>query len=196
MKPKKLIREFITGKLKEGEWETIIDQDELNQLYAIKIREELAEVQASDHKDIFEFVDLIQVVFSFAKQNGFNHEQLSSAMTAKSLDKGYFGRLALNNLNPDNPSNALYFEKGSDNNSLLDAAFSVIPLDVQGSNLSCIGWIPVTEILPENFRSVLCHTHIGDMVVQSYGLHTEQDDKWFRGRFTHWMELPLPPAFA
>lgn len=66
MKPKKLIRKFITEKLKEGEWETITDQDELNRLYAIKVREELAEIQATDHKDIMEFVDLIQVAFSFA----------------------------------------------------------------------------------------------------------------------------------
>ena len=110
MKPKKLIRSGITSKLKEGEWETITDQDELNKLYAIKIREELAEVQASEHKDIFEFADLMQVVFCFAKQNGFTHEELGNAMTAKSLDKGSFGRLALNNLNPENPSNKLYFE--------------------------------------------------------------------------------------
>ena len=110
MKPKKLIRKFITEKLKEGEWEIITDQDELNRLYAIKIREELAEVQASDHKDIMEFVDLIQVAFSFAKQNGFTHEQLSVALIEKSFEKGCFGRLALNNLNPDNPSNKLYFE--------------------------------------------------------------------------------------
>lgn len=110
MKPKKLIRKFITEKLKEGEWETITDQDELNRLYAIKVREELAEIQASEHKDIMEFVDLIQVAFSFAKQNGFTHEQLSVALIEKSVEKGCFGRLALNNLNPDNPSNKLYFE--------------------------------------------------------------------------------------
>lgn len=110
MKPKKLIRKNIIEKLKEGEWETITDQEELNQLYAIKVREELAEIQESDHKDIFEFVDLIQVVFSFAKQNGFTHEEISKAMIEKSIDKGSFGRLALNNLNPENPSNRLYFE--------------------------------------------------------------------------------------
>lgn len=110
MKPKKLIRKFITEKLKEGEWETITDQKELNQLYAIKVREELAEIQESDHKDIMEFVDLIQVAFSFAKQNGFTHEQISVALVEKSLNKGTFGRLALNNLNPNNPSNKLYFE--------------------------------------------------------------------------------------
>ena len=110
MKPKKLIRKFITEKLKEGEWETITDQKELNQLYAIKVREELAEIQESDHKDIMEFVDLIQVAFSFAKQNGFTHEQISTALVEKSVNKGTFGRFALNNLNPNNPSNKLYFE--------------------------------------------------------------------------------------
>lgn len=110
MKPKKLIRKFITEKLKEGEWETITDQKELNQLYAIKVREELAEIQESDHKDIMEFVDLIQVAFSFAKQNGFTHEQISKALVEKSVNKGTFGRLALNSLNPNNPSNKLYFE--------------------------------------------------------------------------------------
>ena len=110
MKPKKLIRKFITEKLKEGEWETITDQKELNQLYAIKVREELVEIQESDHKDIMEFVDIIQVAFSFAKQNRFTHEQISTALVEKSVNKGTFGRLALNNLNPNNPSNKLYFE--------------------------------------------------------------------------------------
>ena len=110
MKPKKLIRKYINEKLKEGEWETITDQEELNKLYAIKVREELAEIQESEHKDIMEFVDLIQVAFSFAKQNGFTHEQLSIALIEKSVEKGLFGRLSLNNLNPSNPSNKLYFE--------------------------------------------------------------------------------------
>lgn len=109
MKPKKLIRSKIIDKLKEGEWETISDQVELNKLYAIKVQEELAEIHQADHKDIMEFVDLIQVAFSFAKQNGFTHEQISLALIEKTIDKGTFGRLALNNLNPLNPSNALYF---------------------------------------------------------------------------------------
>lgn len=110
MKPKKLIRKFTTEKLKEGEWEAIEDQKELNELYALKIKEELIEVQQSDHKDIMEFVDLIQVAFSFAKQNGFTHKQLSAAIFEKSINKGNFGRLALNNMNPNNPSNKIYFD--------------------------------------------------------------------------------------
>lgn len=110
MKPKKLIRRGITQKLKEGEWEIVSDQVELNKLYEIKIREELAEIQASDHKDIMEFVDLIQVAFAFAKQNGFTYEQIADALVEKTAEKGPFGQWALNNLNPNNPSNKLYFE--------------------------------------------------------------------------------------
>jgi len=108
--PKKLIRKNITQKLKEGEWEEITNQDELNKLYAVKVAEELSEIEASNHQDIMEFVDLIQVAFSFAKRNGFTHEQLQAALLEKTIDKGNFGCLALNNLNPNNPSNRLYFK--------------------------------------------------------------------------------------
>jgi predicted house-cleaning noncanonical NTP pyrophosphatase (MazG superfamily) len=114
MNPKKLIRKKTTSKLKEGEWEEISDLNELNKLYALKIREELSEIQQSDHKDIMEFVDLIQVAFSFAKMNGFRHEELAMSITLKSLDKGTFGRIVLNNLNPENPSNKIYFESEGD----------------------------------------------------------------------------------
>ena len=109
MKPKKLIREKITSKLKEGEFENITNQEELNALYALKIKEELAEIQDSNHKDIMEFVDLITVAVCFAEQNGFSMEQLELAGNIKYVDKGKFSNLALNNLNPENPSNKLYF---------------------------------------------------------------------------------------
>jgi predicted house-cleaning noncanonical NTP pyrophosphatase (MazG superfamily) len=110
-KPKKLIRKNIVEKLKPGEWEEITDQKELNNLYALKVKEELAEIQDSEHKDIMEFVDLIQVAFSFAKRNGFTKEQISKAMIEKSIEKGSFGTIALNNLNPNNPSNKIYFNE-------------------------------------------------------------------------------------
>ena len=110
MKPKKLIREFITSKLQHGEWETVTNQDELNKLYAIKVKEELVEIQDSEHKDIMEFVDLIQVAYSFAEQNGFTKTKIIEAMNKKSVEKGNFGRLVLNNLNPENPSNKIYFQ--------------------------------------------------------------------------------------
>lgn len=109
MKRKKLIRSHIVNKLKPGEWETINDKDELNNLYALKVREELAEIQESDHKDITEFVDLIEVAFSFAEQNGFDQNEVQEVLVTKAVLKGKFGKLALNNLNPENPSNKLYF---------------------------------------------------------------------------------------
>lgn len=110
MKPKKLIREFITEKLKEGEWERVTDIDELNKLYAIKVKEELAEIQQAEHKDIFEFVDLLEVAVSFALANGFSTYELQQASEKKMKEKGGFSNLVLNNLNPSNPSNALYFQ--------------------------------------------------------------------------------------
>lgn len=110
MKPKKLIRQNITSKLKEGEWETITDLSELNALYELKVREELQEIIDSGHKDINEFVDLIEVAVSFAMVNGFRSQELEDVGEAKFKEKGGFHNLALNNLNPSNPSNKIYFE--------------------------------------------------------------------------------------
>lgn len=111
MKPKKLIRNLIVLKLKEGEWETINSKKELNKLYDLKIREELEEIKQSDRKDIMEFADIVQAALSYAKTNGFDFDQVMGAVTAKAMKSGKFGCIALNNLNPNNPSNKLYFEK-------------------------------------------------------------------------------------
>lgn len=111
MEPKKLIRRNITKLLKEGEWEVVEDSQELNDLYHLKIEEELQEIVNSDHKDISEFADLLSVVLAFAEQNRFSNNELFRAMDKKNKEKGVFNRIALNNLNPHNPSNALYFEE-------------------------------------------------------------------------------------
>ena len=108
--PKKLIRNRIVELLDKTAWEFITNKTELNELYALKVQEELAEIQESDHKDIKEFIDLIQVAFCFAKQNGFTHEELSLALIEKSAEKGSFSNIALNTLNSDNPSNKIYLE--------------------------------------------------------------------------------------
>ena len=110
MKPKKLIRNKIIEKLKPGEWETITDMAELNKLYALKIQEELIEIQKSEFKDVKEFADLIEVSLCFAVQNGFPEFAIATAMLKKQNDNGTFERTALNNLNPNNPSNEMYFE--------------------------------------------------------------------------------------
>lgn len=119
-KRKKLIRSGIKHILGEDESELIMDQDDLNRLYQLKIREEVMEIFRSDHKDLSEFADLLQVVTDYAIQNGFSFEELIDAVNEKARDKGRFGRLALNNLNPNNPSNAVYFYEGIDVDVLLE----------------------------------------------------------------------------
>jgi len=111
MKPKKLIRSKITDHLRPDEWELVSTKSELNNLYAMKIKEELLEIQSSEHEDIMEFVDLIEVACCFAEQNGFSRDELVAKLIEKTNKQGKFGKIALTNLNPINPSNSIYFNK-------------------------------------------------------------------------------------
>ena len=109
--PKKLIRNNILQFFNPEEYEVITDTNELNKLFGLKIQEELLEIQAADHKDIVEFADLFQVVINFAEANGINFNDLVEAASLKRDKKGDFsGNHALNNMNPENPSNSLYFK--------------------------------------------------------------------------------------
>lgn len=109
-KPKKLIRsgKWIE-KMDSAEIDKIQDKDELNQLYILKIQEELEEVKNSDYKDITEFADLIQVCIDFAKVNGIDASDLRTTLVNKFFEKGDFDNTVLTNLNPNNPSNKIYF---------------------------------------------------------------------------------------
>lgn len=110
MKPKKLIRNGnYTERFKEH-LENITDKDQLNKLYILKIKEELQEIIDSDFKDIYEFVDLLDVCDAFREQN-FSREEFGVASRKKLLDRGFFGTLVLTDLNPENPSNKVYFEE-------------------------------------------------------------------------------------
>jgi predicted house-cleaning noncanonical NTP pyrophosphatase (MazG superfamily) len=80
---KKLIRDKIIKYYKESEFEYITNQKELNEFYALKVYEELDEIQRSDHKDITEFADLIQVAISFANANGFTLPIVMTAVQKK-----------------------------------------------------------------------------------------------------------------
>jgi len=108
--PRKLIRDKIIKFLKKDEYEHVKNIAELNGLYAMKVMEELDEIQRSDHKDINEFIDLIQVGISFAQANGFTKLDIAVAMNEKAIDRGEFSNIALINLNPENLSNRIYFK--------------------------------------------------------------------------------------
>ncbi len=111
MNPKKLVRKGTIALVKEGEIEKIETIEELNKLYQLKVREELEEIVQSKHNDIMEFADLISVVTAYARINGYDSRMLQKAVEIKITEKGGFSDLALNNLNPENPSNRIYFEK-------------------------------------------------------------------------------------
>jgi predicted house-cleaning noncanonical NTP pyrophosphatase (MazG superfamily) len=110
---KKLIRngKKFLERFGSTELETISNQDELNNLYILKIKEELEEIKNSQFKDLNEFADLLQVVTSFAIANGFSEEELTVAKDEKAYQRGEFGNIALINLNPNNPSNKIYFNE-------------------------------------------------------------------------------------
>jgi len=111
MKRKKLIRDEVAKGLPSYKVATIESQDELNQLYVMKVKEELAEVVNSDFKDITEFADLLHVVVCFSRANGHPLENLLSAMSVKQRERGLFSNKVLTDINPLNESNKIYTEE-------------------------------------------------------------------------------------
>lgn len=54
------------------------------------------------------------------------------------------------------------------------------------------GWISVEERLPGSGEDVLCYNGFR-MVDNCWEKYTDQDDRWFKRAFTHWMPLPHKP---
>lgn len=108
----KLIRDKHSTFFKDqSEVEKIEDKNLLNELYAKKIKEELQEIQNAQHKSLEEFADLLSVLMGFAKLNGFYFEDVLFCCTEKIHHKGKYTNVVLNNLNPNNPSNKIYFQE-------------------------------------------------------------------------------------
>ena len=110
LKPRKLIREKVVSKLNPNEVRSVYDHDDLNDLYVLKILEALKEVEKSDFSDRFEYADLLEAVFTLASYNKLSKYDLQLAMDQKRKEKGTFSNVVLTNLNPNNPSNELYFK--------------------------------------------------------------------------------------
>lgn len=108
--PKKLIRSKIIAYLKDNEWEYCNNIDILNDLFALKVKEELSEIILSGYSDVYEFTDLLDTVLSFAKLNGYHLEYLLAASKKKSDERGLINKIVLTNLNTSNPSNDIYFK--------------------------------------------------------------------------------------
>lgn len=108
-KPMKLIRDKVIAKLKAGEVRHVLNEDDLNDLYMLKVLEELGEIEKSDFKDAMEFADILEAIYTLAARNGFDKEYLERAMFQKREKKGGFSNLVLVNMNPNNPSNRIYY---------------------------------------------------------------------------------------
>lgn len=87
--PKKLIRDKTTKHIADWEQESIKNKFELNSLYALKVKEELQEIEDGNWQDVTEFADLIQVAYDYALSNGFTYEEIDRALLDKLIEKGF-----------------------------------------------------------------------------------------------------------
>jgi len=86
------------AKLIRDGYEEIIDKDKIRRVsdeealdYAIeKIEEELLELKASKFEDIYEFADLIEVLYTVARLKGYDQKDVAKAIYRKNTDKGSF----------------------------------------------------------------------------------------------------------
>lgn len=89
----KLIRNKLANEITKNKTGKILKSDNkinLNKLFSLKVVEELEEILKSDHSDISEFSDLIQVVFDWALLNGFKKEYLFKEIHNKNAKFGVF----------------------------------------------------------------------------------------------------------
>jgi predicted house-cleaning noncanonical NTP pyrophosphatase (MazG superfamily) len=115
IRTKKAHRLLSENKLKEEELSTVfIDTygiDEFRELLILKIKEELEEVKFSRYRDIDEFADLVEAVRCLATLSNISIvEILYKADAKRELDGDFIAGTILKNLNPNNPSNKIYFE--------------------------------------------------------------------------------------
>lgn len=85
----KLIRDGYQEIIPKEKWEKVSDAEAL--VYAIdKIDEELLELRESNFEDIYEYADLIEVIYTVARLKGFDQKQIAKAIYKKNTDKGMF----------------------------------------------------------------------------------------------------------
>lgn len=106
----KLVRDKSPKLYKGREFRKISNQDELNNLYHKKMIEEVAEIKDSDFLDCNEYADLIQVAISCAEMNGISAGHVLDAVMRKAKNRGVFTDLVMDDINPNKPTNKIYFQ--------------------------------------------------------------------------------------
>lgn len=107
---KKLVRtKLAEEKIPPHELSTTKDRISTNKLFAKKLIEECIEYLDSDCKDPSEAGDVLQVSLDWFKYNELDNVVISFTKMEKEGERGGFGKYILNNLNPNNESNEIYF---------------------------------------------------------------------------------------
>ncbi len=66
----------------------IADKDEAYEFMKGKLHEEVSELTETDYKDLYEFADVLEVVFSLARKAGFTPKDLEIARIVKLKERG------------------------------------------------------------------------------------------------------------
>ena len=85
----KLIRDGYEEIIDSSKMRKVSDEEALK--FAIeKIDEELLELKASKFEDIYEFADVIEVLYTVARLKGLDHKNVTKAIYSKNQEKGSF----------------------------------------------------------------------------------------------------------
>lgn len=105
----KLVRDKLakTIEASEGGIITVTDKHQLNELYILKIREELNEIVSPNFEDEKEIADLYQAVLNFMDQNKGTEHYLDILLSKRGDLGDYTNKCVIPN--PNNPSNAIYY---------------------------------------------------------------------------------------
>lgn len=108
---KKLVRTTLAeNKIPPHELSKTTDRNSTNKLFAKKLIEECIEFLASDCTDPSEAGDIFQVSMDWFRYNNIDPMIIAHSQSRKFDERGGFGEYILNNLNPNNESNEIYFE--------------------------------------------------------------------------------------
>lgn len=88
----KLVRDLLDDRIPAEELRIETDEAELSRLLGEKLREEIAELEASGHADVGEFADVLEVLRTIAARRGIVWASVESARLEKRAERGGFER--------------------------------------------------------------------------------------------------------
>lgn len=86
----KLIRDKYADIIASEHLDNIEGDTEKNVFLVNKLEEELSELSESHYKDVYEYADVIEVLYALAELNGISKEELETARKKKLDEKGGF----------------------------------------------------------------------------------------------------------